>query len=71
MVLQVLHPSSNCLYTKSNSTILRPLKGEIGYELPTSKLSNSDSSSNGFLSLNCLLSLMVLVKSTVFSFLHG
>ena len=33
MVLQALYPSSNCLYTKSKSTMLRPLKGELGYEL--------------------------------------
>ena len=38
-VLQALHPSSNRLYTKSKSMILRPLKGESGYELSTSKLS--------------------------------
>ena len=33
VVLQALCPSSNCLYTKSKSTMLRPLKGELGYEL--------------------------------------
>ena len=48
VVLQALRPSSNCLYTKSKSTILRSLKGKVGYELSTSKLSNSDSSSSGF-----------------------
>ena len=55
MVLQ----TSNCLYIKSKYTILRPLKGEVEYELSTSKLSNSDSSSSGFLSSKCLFSLMV------------
>ena len=30
MVLQALRPSSNCLYTKSKSTMLGPLKGELG-----------------------------------------
>ena len=45
MVLQDLCPSSNCLYTKSKSTILRPLNGELGYELSKSKWS----SSSGFL----------------------
>ena len=33
VVLQALFPSSNCFYTKSKSTMLRPLKGELGYEL--------------------------------------
>ena len=33
MVLLALHPSSNYLYTKTKSTILRPLKGEVGYDL--------------------------------------
>ena len=49
VVLQGLCPSSNCLYTKSKSTKLKPLKGEAGYELAASKWSNSDSSSSGFL----------------------
>ena len=35
MVLHGLCPSSNCLHTKSKSTMLRPLKGEVGYELST------------------------------------
>ena len=52
VVLQGLYPSSNCLYTKSKSTMLRPLKGEIGYESVTSNWSNSDSSSSGFLLSN-------------------
>ena len=47
MVLPGLCPSSNCLYTKSKFTMLRPLKGEVGYELAASK--NSDLSSSGFL----------------------
>ena len=47
-VLQALHPSSNPSYTKSKSTILRPLKGELGYELSTAKLSNSDMADNVF-----------------------
>ena len=62
VVLQALYPSSNCLYTKSKSTILRPLKGEVRYELSTSKLSNSDSSSSDFFLSNCLLSLMVILN---------
>ena len=37
MVLQALCPSSNCLYTKSKSTMLWPLKGEVGYKLFRSK----------------------------------
>ena len=37
VVLQALCPSSNCLYTKSKSTMLGPLKGEVGYELSASK----------------------------------
>ena len=41
VVLQDLCPSSNCLYTKSKITMLRPLKGEVGCEL-----------SSGFLSTN-------------------
>ena len=32
---QALCASSNCLYTKSKSRMLRPLKGEVGYELST------------------------------------
>ena len=66
MVLQALCPSSNCLYTKSNSTILRPLKGEVGYELSSSKWSNSDSNSSGFLLSNLLNSLMVLSNRPFF-----
>ena len=34
VVLQALCPSSNCLYTKSKFAMLRPLKGEVGYEYP-------------------------------------
>ena len=60
VVLQALCSSSNCLYTKSKSTMLRPLKGEFGYELSRSKWSNSDSSSSGFSLLNWLNSLIVL-----------
>ena len=52
VVLQALHPSSKCLYTKSKSTTLRPLKGEVGYELFTSKLSNSDMADN-FIAYRC------------------
>ena len=48
VVLQVLCHSSNFLYMKSKSAMLRPLKGEVGYELAASKWSNSDSSSSGF-----------------------
>ena len=33
VVLQGLCPSSNCLYIKSKSPMLRPLNGEVGYEL--------------------------------------
>ena len=54
VVLQALCPSSNCLYMKSISTVLWPLEGGVGYELFTSKWSNSDSSSSGFLSSNWL-----------------
>ena len=69
VVLQALHPSSN---TKSKSTILRPLKGEVGYELSTSKLANSDSSSSDFSLSNYLLSLMVLLnRPFFFPFIHG
>ena len=46
MVLQVLYPSSNCLYMKSNCTILRPLNCEVEYELSRSNMSNSDLSSS-------------------------
>ena len=34
MVLQALCPSSNCLYTKSKSTMLRPLKGDFDTNYP-------------------------------------
>ena len=72
VVLKTLHPSSNCLYTKSKSTILRPLKDEDEYKLSTSKLSNSDLSSAGFSLLKCLsLSLMVLLNRLFFPSLHG
>ena len=30
VVLQGLCPSSNCMYMESKSTMLRPLKGEVG-----------------------------------------
>ena len=60
--LQALCPSSNCLYTKSKSRMLRPLKVELRYELSRSKWLNSDSSSSGFLLPNWLNSLMVLLK---------
>ena len=62
MVLQSLCPSSNCLYTKSKSTMLGPLNGELGYELSRSKRSTSDSSSSGSLLSNWLDSLMVLLN---------
>ena len=52
VVLQALGPSRNNLYMKSKSTMLRPLKGELGYELSRSKWSNSDSSSSAFLISN-------------------
>ena len=52
VVLQALCPSSDCLNTKSKSTMLRPLKGELGYELSRSKWSNSNSSSSSFLLSN-------------------
>ena len=52
VVLQALCPSSNCLYTKSKSTMLGLLKSELRYKLSTSKWSNSDSSSSGFLLSN-------------------
>ena len=41
VVLQALCPSSNCLYTNSQFTMLPPLRCEVGYELSTSKWSNS------------------------------
>ena len=66
VVLQALCLSSNCLYTKSESTMLRSLKCEVGYELSTSKLSNSDSSSSCFLLSNRLNSLMVLLNQPFF-----
>ena len=66
MVLQALCPLSNCLYTKSKSRMLRPLEGEAGYGLFTSKWSNSDSNSFGFLLSNCLNSLMVLLNRPFF-----
>ena len=62
VVLQALCSSSNRLYTKSKSTMLRPLKSEVGYELSTSKWSDSDSSSSGFVSSNWLNSLVVLLN---------
>ena len=68
VVLQALCPSS--LYTKSKSTMLGPLKGEVGHELSTSKWSNSDSSSFGFLLSNWLNSLIVLLNRPFFSALH-
>ena len=71
VVFQTLRLSINCLYTNSKSTILRPLKGEVGHELSASKLLNSDSSSSGFLLSNCLLSLMVLLSRPSFPSLHG
>ena len=52
MVLEALYLSSNCLYTKSKSAILRSLKGEAGQELSASKLSNSYSSFSDFLISN-------------------
>ena len=52
VVLQGLCLSSNCSYTKSKSTMLRALKGEVGYKLSASKWSSSDSSSSGFLLSN-------------------
>ena len=62
MVLEALCPSSNLLYTKSNSMILRPLKGQLGYELFRSKWSNSDSNSDsnssGFLLSNSWMALL-------------
>ena len=71
VVLQALCPSSNCLYTKSKSTMLLLFKGELGYELSGSKWSNSDSSSSGFFLLsNWLNSLMVLLNRP-FPSLHG
>ena len=62
VVLQALCSSSNCLYTKSKSTILQPLKGELRYELSRSKWSNSDSSSSGFLFSNWLKGAMSRAK---------
>ena len=37
VILQALSSSSNFLYTKSESMMLQPLKGEVGYELSPSK----------------------------------
>ena len=65
-VLQALCPSSDCFYTTSKSTMLGPLKGELGYELSRLKWSNSDSSSSGFLLSNWLNSLMVLLNRPFF-----
>ena len=71
VVLQALCPSSNCLYTKSKSTVLLPLKGELGYELSRSKWSNSDLSSSGFLLSDWLNFLMVLLNRPFSHFSHG
>ena len=62
VILQALCPSSNRLYTKSKSMMLWSLKGEVGHELSTSKWSNSDSSSSGFLLSNWFHFLMVLLN---------
>ena len=66
VVLQGLCPSSDCLFMKSKSTMLRPLKDEAGYELAASKWSNSDSISSGFLLSNWLNSLIVLSSRQFF-----
>ena len=63
VVLQGICPSSNSSYTKSKSTMLRSLKGEVGYELAAS---NSDLASSGFLLSNWLNSLMVLSSRPFF-----
>ena len=60
MVLQGLCPSSNCLCTESKFTMLRPLKGEVGYELAASKFYSLMVllrllTHVGFLRQNCLI----------------
>ena len=66
MVLQALHPSTNCRRTKPKSTILQPLKGETGFELFTSKFSNFESSFSAFLRSEYLLSFTVLLNLPFF-----
>ena len=60
VVWQALCASSNCLCTKSKSMMLRPLEGEVGYELSRLKWSNSGPYCSGFLSSDWLNLLMVL-----------
>ena len=60
VVLQALHHSTNCWHTKPKSTILQPLKREIGFELFISKFSNFESSFSAFLRSEYLLSFTVL-----------
>ena len=65
--LQALCPSSNCLYTKSNSTMLRPLKGKVGYELSTSfEMVKLRLKLTWLLLSNWLNSLMVLLNRPFF-----
>ena len=67
VVLQGLCPSSNCLYTNLlKSTMLRPLKGEVGYKLAASKWSKTPAQAP--LAFNCRIDLMFFFK--VYRFLH-
>ena len=71
VVLQGLCPSSNCLYTNLlKSTMLRPLKGEVGYKLAASKWSKTPAQAP--LAFNCQIDLMFFLKSlSFFASLHG
>ena len=72
VVLQGLCPSSNCLYTNLlKSTMLRPLKGEVGYKLAASKWSKTPAQAP--LAFNCQIDLMFFLKVYRFFFasLHG
>ena len=61
------------VYTrKSESTMLRSLKGELGYELSRSKWSNPDSSSSGYLLSDCSMADSVIAfrcSSVIYSHL--
>ena len=65
VVLQGLCPSSNCLYANLlKSTMLRPLKGEVGYKLAASKWSKTPAQAP--LAFNCQIDLMFFLKFIVF-----
>ena len=66
VVFQALHHSTNFWHTKPKSTILQPLKGEIGFELFTSKFSNFESSFSAFLRSEYFLSFTVLLNLPFF-----